>query len=103
MELYFRVRNVLHSPGRSAVTLDPTEFLVESDHEMVEAGGEKVPALVPGSWDDPALADIRQGDGPVTELRFDDTTDLRPGDLVGVTLWAIPEPNWDPDGNRIDV
>jgi hypothetical protein len=102
MELYFRVRNVLHTTGKSAVTLDPVEWLRESDTEYVDLDGENVPALEETTPDDPRVTTIDNPGGAVTELRFDGETELRPRDLVTITVSdAIPEPRFTPEGERL--
>lgn len=102
MELYYRVRNVLHSPGRSAVTLDPVGWFRDSDTETVsDDEGGVIPALERTRPDDPSVVMVDDDGGPVTELRFDGTTDLRPRDLLILTVDVVAEPQFDPDGERI--
>jgi hypothetical protein len=87
MKLHYVVRSVLLSRGSSALTLEKAEWLVESDTETIEIEGEKVPALVEGDPADPS-AEVAMGyiGGPKTELRFDGSSEWKPGDYLTITV-----------------
>jgi hypothetical protein len=85
MELHYRVRSVLLSHAASAVTLSPGTWYRDSATETVEVGGEILPAAEQSTPQDPE-ASFNEDGGKMTELRFDEETDLRPGELVTISV-----------------
>lgn len=85
MNLHYQVRSVLLSQNSSAVTLDPVAWFRESATETeLDEDGTLSPKLI--DVDDPSDGDdVLTIGGAKTELRFDETTDLQPGEYVTVS------------------
>lgn len=87
MHLHYEVRTVMLSKGSSAVTLEPVEWGRESDTEteVDPTDGVTYPKWEACQPTDDGAEAVGFG-GKLTELRFDQEVDWRPGDYMSIKV-----------------